>query len=51
MDPSKMSFYLEFAKFYGKLGLKAKALALYQKALKQNPAAEKIKEAIKKAGE
>jgi tetratricopeptide (TPR) repeat protein len=51
MDPVKIAYYLEFANYYIKLGLKARALALYQKALKQNPAAEKIKEAIKKAGE
>ncbi len=51
MDPTKMDFYLEFANFYGKLGLKAKAMSLYQNALKRNPTAEKIKEAIKKAGE
>jgi curved DNA-binding protein CbpA len=51
MDPSKMEYYLEFANLYVKLGLKAKAMALFQKALKQNPTAEKIKEAIQKAGE
>ena len=51
MDPLKMDYYLEFAKFYARLGLKAKAMSLYQNALKKNPRAEKIKEAIKKAGE
>jgi curved DNA-binding protein CbpA len=51
MDPLKMDYYLEFANFYVRLGLKAKAMALYQNALKQDPAAEKIKEAIRKAGE
>jgi len=51
MDPSKMDYYLEFANFYGKLGLKAKAMSLYQNALKQNPNETKIKEAIKKARE
>ena len=51
MDPSKMEYYLEFANYYGRLGLKARAMSLYRNALKQNPGAEKIKEAIKKAGE
>lgn len=51
LDPSKMDYYLEFAKFYARLGLKAKAMSLYQNALKKNPRAEKIKEAMRKAGE
>ena len=51
IDPSKMDYYLEFAKFYTGLGLKAKAMSVYRNALKQNPRAEKIQEAIKKAGE
>jgi curved DNA-binding protein CbpA len=51
LDPLKMDYYLEFANFYGRLGLKAKAMSLYRNALKRNPRAEKIKEAIKRAGE
>lgn len=51
MAPTKMEYYLEFANYYVRLGLKAKAMSLYQNALTQNPNAEKIKEAIKKAGE
>jgi curved DNA-binding protein CbpA len=51
MNPSKIDYYLEFANFYGKLGLKAKTMALFQNALKQDPTSEKIKEAIKKARE
>ncbi len=50
MDPLKIGYYLEFANFYIKLGLKAKAMSLYQNALKQNPTSDKIKEAINKIG-
>lgn len=50
MAPSSIGYYLEFANFYVRHGLKAKAMSVYQEALKQNPNAEKIKEAIQKTG-
>jgi curved DNA-binding protein CbpA len=49
--PSNIDYYLAFGEFYMKLGVKTKARALYQEALKRNPNSEKIKQAIKKSGE
>lgn len=48
MAPKKMDYYLSLGAFYEKYGLKAKAISLYQDALKHDPNAEKIKQALKK---
>jgi len=50
MAPSTSVYVLELGSFYVKLGFKAKALAVYQDALKRNPGSEKINEAMRKAG-
>jgi curved DNA-binding protein CbpA len=50
IDPLKPEFYLELGTLYLKSGLKTKALDTYLNALRQNPAADQIKEAIKAAG-
>jgi tetratricopeptide (TPR) repeat protein len=50
MAPNKIEYYLELSSFYMRTGLKAKALALLQDALKRDPLSPKINEAIKKAG-
>jgi DnaJ-class molecular chaperone len=49
LTPSRIEYYLELGNFYEKNGLKAKALAVYQEALKRDPGSEKIKETIKRA--
>jgi Flp pilus assembly protein TadD len=48
MAPSKIEYTLELGNFYAKNGLKVKALALYQEALKQDPNSEKIRQALQK---
>jgi curved DNA-binding protein CbpA len=50
MAPSSIEYYLELGDFYEKHGLKAKALDVYQEALKRDPNSHEIKEAILKAG-
>jgi curved DNA-binding protein CbpA len=50
IDPLKPEYYLELGTLYLKSGLKTKALDMYLDALRQNPAADQIKEAIKAAG-
>ncbi len=50
IDPLKPEYYLELGTLYLKSGLKAKALAVYNEALRENPNVERIKEAIKSAG-
>lgn len=50
MAPEKIEYYLELGGFFTRSGLKAKALSVYQDALKRDPDSKKIKEAIKKAG-
>jgi curved DNA-binding protein CbpA len=51
MAPSNIGYYLELGKLYGRLGLKAKALTVYQDALKQDPHSDLIREAIGKVRE
>ena len=48
MAPSKNEYRIELANFYARSGLKAKAMPLYQEALRQDPNSEKIKYAMKK---
>ena len=48
MAPKKIDYYLKLGSFYETSGLKAKALAVYQDALKFDPQSEKIKQAIEK---
>ncbi len=50
MDPSKMEYYLEFANFYLKVGLKSKAASICRDALQRNPGSDQIQELLKKAG-
>ncbi len=50
MAPSKIEYYLEFGDFYTKNGLKAKALSVYQDALRHDPNSDRLMQAIKKAG-
>jgi tetratricopeptide (TPR) repeat protein len=47
MAPSKIEYFLELGNFYAKNGLKAKAMTVYQDALKRHPNADQIKQAIK----
>jgi curved DNA-binding protein CbpA len=51
MAPSNMGYYLELGKFYGRLGFKAKALAVYQEALQQDPHSGLLREAINKVSD
>jgi curved DNA-binding protein CbpA/polyhydroxyalkanoate synthesis regulator phasin len=51
MAPSKIEYSLELGNFFARSGLKAKALSVYQDALKRNPNSEKIKQAIQKISE
>jgi tetratricopeptide (TPR) repeat protein len=51
MEPSNIGYYLELGKLYGRLGLKAKALAVYQDALKQDPHSDLTREALGKIRE
>jgi len=50
MAPSKIEYYLELGNFYAKNGLKAKALSVYQNALRHDPNSDRLMQAIKKAG-
>jgi Flp pilus assembly protein TadD len=50
MSSSKVEYYLELGNYYAKNGLRAKAMVVYEKALKRYPTSEKIKQAIKKIG-
>jgi curved DNA-binding protein CbpA len=50
IEPLKPDYYLELGNLYLKSGLKAKALDLYNDALRENPLSDKIREAIKAAG-
>ncbi len=50
MAPKNIEYYLELGNFYVRSGQKAKALSLYQDALKSDPNSEKIKQAIQRAG-
>ncbi len=49
LAPANVTYALELGSFYSKYGLKAKAVAVFQDALKYNPKSEKIKEALKQA--
>lgn len=46
MAPSNIGYYLELGRFYARLSLKAKALAVFQEALKQDPHADLIRDAM-----
>jgi tetratricopeptide (TPR) repeat protein len=50
LAPKKIDYYLALGNFYEKSGVKAKALSVYQDALKYDPQSEKLKQAIEKAG-
>jgi len=50
LAPANIEYTLELGNFYTKYGLKAKALSVYQDALKYGPKSEKLKQAIKKIG-
>jgi len=50
LAPMKIEYHLELGQFYLKHGLKARALSVYQDALKRVPNAETIIQALKKAG-
>jgi tetratricopeptide (TPR) repeat protein len=47
LDSTNVEYLLELGNFYMKNGLKSKALAVYQKALKFDPLSDKIKSFIK----
>lgn len=51
MAPSNIGYYLELGRFYARLSLKAKALAVFQEALKQDPHADLIRDAMGKVRE
>jgi curved DNA-binding protein CbpA len=51
MSPSNMDYYLELGNFYGRLGFTAKALAVYQEALKEDPHSKLIQEAMNRVRE
>jgi tetratricopeptide (TPR) repeat protein len=51
MAPAKIEYYLELGNFFARSGLRPKALSVYQEALKHNPNAERIKQAIQKISE
>jgi curved DNA-binding protein CbpA len=48
--PSKIDFYLELGNFYAKNGLKAKALATFNDALRREPGSIKVQQAIQSMG-
>jgi tetratricopeptide (TPR) repeat protein len=48
MSPGKSEYHLELGNFYARSGLKTKALAAYQKALRLDPNSDNIKKAIQK---
>ena len=48
IEPKKIEYSLALGNFYERNGLKAKALSTYQEALKHDPNAEKIKQALQK---
>jgi tetratricopeptide (TPR) repeat protein len=50
MAPKKIEYYLELGNYFVRNGMKAKALSVYQSALKHDPHSSKILEAIKKIG-
>jgi tetratricopeptide (TPR) repeat protein len=50
IDPLKPEYHLELGALYLHSGLKIKALDVYNDALRQNPASNEIREAIKAAG-
>ena len=50
IDPLRPEYRLELGALYLKSGLKAKALEVYNDALRQNPASDKLREAIKEVG-
>lgn len=50
MAPSHTEYSLELGNFYVKNGLKTKAVAVYQDALKRDPKSDKMRLAIKNAG-
>ncbi|HAR45145.1 MAG: hypothetical protein A2X56_09570 [Nitrospirae bacterium GWC2_57_13] len=50
LDPAKCDYYVELAQLYLKRGLKSKALAFFQDALKQDPASEHAQKGLKLAG-
>jgi len=47
LAPANIEYQLELGNFFAKLGLKEKALQLYQNALRRDPNSEKVKQAIK----
>jgi len=47
MAPSHIEYHLELGSFFARLGLKEKALTVYQNVLKRDPNSEKAKQAIK----
>lgn len=51
LAPSKIEYYLELGNMYAKSGLRAKALSVYQDALKHAPNSERIKQAIAGIGQ
>ena len=50
IDPFKAEYRLELGALYLKSGLKTKAFDVYNEALRQNPASDKIREAMTAAG-
>jgi DnaJ-domain-containing protein 1 len=50
LAPSRVEYFMELGNYYLKRGAKAKALTMYQSALKRDPNSEKIKQAVKSAG-
>jgi curved DNA-binding protein CbpA len=50
LSPGNTKYFLELGNFYMKNGLKLKAVSMYQKALKNDPASDNIKSLIKSAG-
>jgi len=50
LAPSHVEYFMELGNYYMKNGDKAKALPMYQSALKRDPKSEKIKQAVKNAG-
>ena len=50
IDPLRPEYHLELGSLYLHSGLKKKALDVYNDALRQNPASDKLREAIKAAG-
>jgi len=50
MAPKKIEYYLELGSLYERNGLKTKALSLYRNALRYEPEADRIKQALKRVG-